>query len=156
MWLSEGCRLANEKQRAYYRRVARSVGVPEFWLDDAVQDIALDLWRRKRRESPYAVRLSAIDAVRRYGPYGRWGGARPTLVPLEHASDVAALDGIQGIPRDEFRTAVVRAARRMTELERRALERRLSKRPMSNAESLRASAARRKLRLELEQLERAS
>jgi hypothetical protein len=66
------------------------------------------------------------------------------------------LDGIRGIPRDEFRTAVVRAARRMTELERRALERRLSRRPMSNAESLRASAARRKLRLELEQLERAS
>ena len=148
--------MATEKQHAYYRKVARSVGVPEFWLDDAVQDIALDLWRRKRRDSSYAIRLSAIDAARRYGPHGRWGSARPLLVPLEHANDLVTTGEIDGVGRDGFRRAVLRATRRMTELERKALERRLSRRPMSNAESLRASAARRKLRLELEQLERAS
>jgi hypothetical protein len=148
--------LTKETQLTYYRRVARSVGVPEFWLDDAVQDMVLDLWRRKRRDSSYAIRLSAIDAARRYGPYGRWGSARPLLVPLEHASDLVTSDEADGIRRDEFRNAVLRAARRMTELERKALGRRLSRRPMSNADSLRASAARRKPRSELDQLERAS
>jgi hypothetical protein len=148
--------LTKEKQLTYYRRVARSVGVPEFWLDDAVQDMVLDLWRRKRRDSSYAIRLSAIDAARRYGPYGRWGSTRPLLVSLEHAFGLVTPDEAERIRPHEFRNAVLRATRRMTDLERKALERRLSKRPMSNADSLRASAARRKLRSELDELERAS
>jgi DNA-directed RNA polymerase specialized sigma24 family protein len=148
--------LTTSNEHRYYRRVAQSVGVPEFWLDDAVQDIVLDLWRRKRRDSPYAVRLSAIDAARRYGPYGRWGSLRPLHVPLDDAGDVVSPDHVGSATRHELRDAVVRAVRGMTRLEREAFQRRLDRHPMSNADSLRASAARRKLRVEIDRLQQAS
>lgn len=130
----------------YYRAVARSVGVPDFWLEDATQDIAFAAWRSGKAHDPLAIRRSAIDAVRRYGPFNRYGTRRPALVPLEAAA------GVQGDRHEDalhLRNAMASALGRLTAKQRRALRRRLDSLPMSDLDSAHATAARRKLRKEL-------
>ena len=61
----------------YYRRVVQSVGVPSMWEEDAIQDIALRVWRAQK-DTPTVVRYAAIDSVRRYGSRSRHV-ARPEL-----------------------------------------------------------------------------
>lgn len=67
----------------YYLSVARAVGVPELWVPDAAQDIALICWRRGNSE-PGTVRSAAIDCVRRYGSHSRYGVERVVCVPLDN------------------------------------------------------------------------
>lgn len=66
----------------YFRSVAFAVGVPPFWIEDAVQDIALTVWRRGNDRAG-TVRSAAIDAVRHYGPRSRAGVRRDLFVSLE-------------------------------------------------------------------------
>lgn len=129
----------------YYRAVARSVGVPEFWIDDAGQDIALATWRDGKQHDPTAIRREAIDAARRYGPYSRRKVLRPQSIPLEAVADMPheTPDAL------ELRDAMSSAFGELTPKQRLALRRRLQRLPMSSLDSAHASAARRKLRREL-------
>jgi len=129
----------------YYRAVARSVGVPEFWLDDATQDIALATWRDGKANDATAIRREAIDAARRYGPYTRRGHKRPVYVSLDAANDVTATFA-EAL---ELRAVMSDAFEAMTLRQRRALRRRLENLPMTSLDSAHASAARRKLRAQL-------
>jgi hypothetical protein len=129
----------------YYRAVARSVGVPEFWLDDATQDIALATWRDGKMNDVTAIRREAIDAARRYGPFTRRGNRRPALLPLDAAADLGATFAEVF----ELRGMMTQAFGAMTYRQRRALRRRLNNLPMTSLDSAHASAARRKLRKEL-------
>jgi hypothetical protein len=129
----------------YYRAVARSVGVPEFWIEDATQDIALAAWKDGKLNDPLAIRREAIDAARRYGPVSRHGTRRPTLVPLD-AIDNVAMPSTEAV---ELAETMRSAFDVLTIKQRRALRRRLEELPMSSLDSAHASAARRKLRKEL-------
>ncbi len=129
----------------YLRTVAKSVGVPEFWLEDAAQDIALATWRDERPPDVLMIRREAIDAARRYGTYGRSKRLRPVFVPLNAAET-------RGYRFDDTVTTVqsVRVAfANLTTRERLALRRRLASLPMSNSDSARAASARKKLRVQL-------
>lgn len=130
---------------SYYRAVAKSVGVPEFWLDDASQDIALATWRDGKPHDATAIRREAIDAARRYGPYTRRGNRRPLLLSLDAAADL----GETFAESLELRRTISAAFGAMTHRQRRALRRRLDNLPMTSLDSAHASAARRKLRQEL-------
>ena len=134
--------MREQRNPTYYRAVARSVGVPEFWIEDAVQDIALATWKDGKCDDVLAIRREAIDAARRYGVYSRSGKRRTVHVPLEAAAQV-------GMPPDE-RCEVIHAMRivvsTLTKKQRRALRRRMQKLPMTNSDSARATAARKKLR----------
>jgi hypothetical protein len=134
-----------EERPSYYRAVARSVGVPDFWLEDATQDIALATWRDGKEGDVTAIRREAIDAARRYGPYTRRGHRRPVLLPLDAAFEVGSELGDSL----ELRGAMSAAFGAMTHRQRRAIRRRLENLPMSSLDSAHASAARRKLRKEL-------
>lgn len=127
------------------RAVARSVGVPEFWIDDATQDMALALWKDGRPHDTTAVRREAIDAARRYGQYSRRRVVRPAFVPLDEALDVEA----PGQSDIELRDAVSSAFGALTARQLAALRRRLSYLPMSNLDSAHARAARRNLKRQL-------
>jgi hypothetical protein len=118
--------------------------VPDFWLEDATQDIAFQVWREGKANDVLAIRREAIDAARRYGPQGRYG-VRPSVVPLETALDVS----VSASESQDHWLAVRDAIGTLTPKERRALRRRLLALPMSNGDSARASAARRRLRREL-------
>jgi DNA-directed RNA polymerase specialized sigma24 family protein len=130
----------------YYRAVARAVGVPEFWVDDAAQDIALGAWRDGKERDALAIRRNAIDAARRYGPRSR-RGVRPEIVSLDASIEPPSTTG--SIDQAEMRQAVEAALPGLTAQERRALRRRIADLPMTNAASARASAARRKLRRQI-------
>ena len=69
----------------YYKTVARAVGVPDFWIEDAASEIAVTCWRRGN-DHPGTVRSAAIDAVRRLGPRTRSGYERLVTVSLDHLS----------------------------------------------------------------------
>lgn len=104
--------------------MARQVGVPSIWLDDAIQDIQIECWRAGDYRK-IVIRRAAIDAARRYGPRNRYGTSRETepvdgLSLLandspEHEAEVAAdlaavLAAIKGFSLRE-RTALTRSIR---------------------------------------------
>lgn len=64
----------------YFATAARRAGVPDNWLDEAVQDIAFRVWRAPDVDWRVVVRRAAIDAAREYGWHTRMGGMR--LSPL--------------------------------------------------------------------------
>jgi hypothetical protein len=137
--------MKEQRDPTYYRAVARAMGVPEFWIEDAAQDIALATWRDGKPGDVLAIRREAIDAARRYGMYARGGRRKLAHVPLEAASQL-------GEPPDEsfeIMQMVKTVFGSLTPKQRRALRRRIERLPMSNSDSARASAARRKLRKEL-------
>ena len=63
---------------AWYYRTARNIGVPEMFLEDAVQEMKLAVWQGR-----YA-RTACIDFVRQYGPKDRAGLER-SATPLDEA-----------------------------------------------------------------------
>jgi hypothetical protein len=134
-----------ERSPRYFRAVARAVGVPEFWIDDATQDMALAAWKDGKADDPLAIRREAIDAARRYGPVTRHGRRRPALVSLNAAEHLSVTPGDALELTDAMRSAFDL----LTVKQRRALRRRLEALPMSSLDSAHASAARRKLRKEL-------
>jgi hypothetical protein len=121
------------------------MGVPDFWLEDATQDIALATWRDGKPGDVLAIRREAIDAARRYGNQARGGRRKPSHVPLEAAAQL----GEPPDQRFEIMQAVKSVFGSLTPKQRRAIKRRIERLPMSNSDSARASAARRKLRKEL-------
>jgi len=137
--------MKEQRDPKYYRAVARAMGVPEFWIEDAAQDIALATWRDGKPGDVLAIRREAIDAARRYGTYARGGKRKLAYVPLEAAAQL-------GEPPDES-FEVLQTMKTvfgaLTPKQRRALKRRIERLPMSNSDSARASAARRRLRKEL-------
>jgi hypothetical protein len=137
--------MMEQRNPTYYRAVARAMGVPEFWIEDAAQDIALNTWRDGKPGDVLAIRREAIDAARRYGTFARGGKRKLAQVPLEAASQL-------GEPPDE-RYELMQTMKSifisLTPKQRRALRRRIERLPMSNSDSARASAARKKVRKEL-------
>jgi hypothetical protein len=138
-------RVNGQRRTLYYRAAARAAGVPDFWLDDAAQDIAFGAWRDGKERDALAIRRKAVDAARKYGPRSR-RGTRPVTISLEAAGAASADDLIEQV---DVRHALQAAIPGLTAQERLALRRRLAELPMSNAASARASAARRKLRRQL-------
>ena len=63
---------------SYYAVAARRAGVPDMWLEDAAQDIALRTWRASN-DSVMVVHAAAVDAARKYGRYGRSGYDRAAV-----------------------------------------------------------------------------
>jgi hypothetical protein len=137
--------MKEQRDPTYYRAVARAMGVPDFWIEDAAQDIALATWRDGKPGDVLAIRREAIDAARRYGNYSRSGRRRPAQVPLEAASEMGSL------PDHTFELVQTMKILLggLTIKQRRALRRRIERLPMTNSDSARASAARRKLRRQL-------
>jgi len=125
---------------AYYRRAALNAGVPEFWAEDAAQDMALDAWR-DGRDDALSVRRRAVDAARRYGTTSR-RGIRKVAVPLAVAR-CAASDPFVGLI---MRLDLIQALARLSAANRASLERACAGLRMSNAQSARATRARRRLR----------
>lgn len=137
--------MMEQRNPAYYRAVARAMGVPEFWIEDAAQDIALNTWRDGKPQDVLAIRREAIDAARRYGVYSRGGKRKPAQLPLEAAATVSE-------PPDESYELLQTMKSlfiSLTPKQRRALRRRIDRLPMSNSDSARATAARKKIRKEL-------
>ena len=137
---------------AYYRYMAWVHGVPELWLADAAQDIAVPCWRRGNT-NPGTIRSAAIDAARRYGPRNRYGDLRPVTVPLETVHGLSLPETapslghrIEGL---DLAQQIKRAARKLTLKQRMALSRRIRGLPMSVLDSTHTWAARKRLREEL-------
>ena len=57
--------------RAYLVAAARNAGVPEMWVDDAAQDIAIRIWRGRTRSASLDIRHGARNARDRYGTFRR-------------------------------------------------------------------------------------
>ena len=124
----------------YFRAVARSVGVPEMWEDDAIQDIAFACWR-KGNTHPGTIRSAAIDCARRYGPNARTY-ARPVTVSLIWATHIPA-------PQAEPLWDLRRALARLTANQRQALKRRINGLPTTPSQNSAVYLARRRLKEEL-------
>lgn len=56
---------------AYVMATLRSVGVPEMYLEDALQEVRILEWRTNPTSSKQALRYMAIDALRRLPGYHR-------------------------------------------------------------------------------------
>lgn len=97
------------------------MGVPNMWLDDAVQDIAVRVWR-SNDDGVTIVRNAAIDAVRKYGPRSRKGVQRVT-VPWPEDYDLADDPLILPPPFDPRLAELNRALQRLPETWRDALVR---------------------------------
>lgn len=78
----------------YYAQAARSTGVPEMWIDDAVQDIALKVWQAPDAPWKSVVYYAAVDAARQYGKHSKthdWIDTiqlTPTAASYSHVEDV--------------------------------------------------------------------
>lgn len=72
------------KSDRYFATIARSVGVPEMWLEDCVQELRIAEWQGR------TYRHTAIDFVREYGPHAR-GGLSRECAYLED-NDLASAD----------------------------------------------------------------
>src|SRR6185312_6272283 len=63
----------SEREYRKYRAIAREVGVPEPFVEDAAQDIAVKLWRYPPKTNIYrkrVIRSQALDSLRRYARGG--------------------------------------------------------------------------------------
>ena len=82
------------------RRIARQNGVPDFWLEDAAQEMRLKIWKAEVRgwkAKPITQAISAaIDFSRKYGAYiparrthtvDRY--REPVLIPLQFLWEVS-------------------------------------------------------------------
>ena len=56
----------------YYAKVARQKGVPDMWIEDAVQDMLLQMWLTGDTEEK-GIKHRAVDAMRKYGPHKQGG-----------------------------------------------------------------------------------
>jgi len=130
-----------DRRIIYYRIVAGNVGVPLADRDDAAQDMLIRCWQSGWKRGGGFARRAAIDAVRRYGPYTRYGVARARWVPLDDALKLHAPEHALVACMD-----VRRALGTLTGKQRQALSRSVAGRPMTDADSSHAYAARRKLR----------
>lgn len=59
---------------AYLATIARSVGIPEWEIEDAVQEMEIEIWRSHSQHWRAVAKYTAIDRARRH---------RPVLVPLD-------------------------------------------------------------------------
>lgn len=123
-------------QPNYYATVARSLGVPDMWVEDAAQDIWLRCWQQDD-DSGFKVRAAAIDAARRYGPYSRRGIARIAPTISEPCDPYVVVDHVL-----DFRAAWLQ----LSQGQRMVLRERLQRDRWPNAHQVRVSAARRVLR----------
>ena len=122
--------------RGYFLHAAYAHGVQEMWLEDAAQEIALEVWRTGR-----LVRWIAIDVARRYGRHSRRGQSR-TTVPIDDVElvgrDIAAETAIAS---DLLR----RVLGEVTPPQRTAILKKLRDEPMGHGERMRIYDARRRL-----------
>ena len=66
----------------YFAVAVRHSGVPEMWVHDAVQDVALRVWRAPHMHWKAVVQRAAVDAGRRYGQDQRVLDKPPPLIYL--------------------------------------------------------------------------
>jgi RNA polymerase sigma factor (sigma-70 family) len=76
---------------AYFASIARSVGVPPFWLDDCLQEIHLRLWKKQRTTPEVSASLAGVIARRTAIDFMRWAGRRrgkqaATVTPFSELS----------------------------------------------------------------------
>lgn len=72
----------------YYAAAARRMGVQPMFVDDAIQEIAIAVWRAPHAPLKQVVRRTAIDCARKYGQRTRHGYQRafepiPDSYPVE-------------------------------------------------------------------------
>lgn len=60
----------------WYRRVAQQHGIPEMFVEDAIQEMKLAVWQRR------SARYAAVDFTRKYGRHERYGNERPVSISL--------------------------------------------------------------------------
>lgn len=72
---------SGEPRLNYISKVVLTMGVPPLWIEDAVQDCEIKLWRAGRDDG-IILRRAAIDAARKYGRRSRYGD-RPQQEPLD-------------------------------------------------------------------------
>ena len=80
----------------YYQRIARSVGVPEMYLEDCVQEIRLGLWLAERdgkEPGPTIARRRAIDFSRQV-THHRYNKSL-VLVPLEGHTSIVEMPRVE-------------------------------------------------------------
>lgn len=79
---------------AYLRSVARSIKVPEMWVDDCIQEIRIAEWREQCAYPKTLARRRAVDFLRRL--MGETGGSGRHVLRVQPApfSQVAAQVGI--------------------------------------------------------------
>lgn len=77
--------MSRSPEYRYYGQAARRAGVPLFWVEDAVQDIALRVWRARTAYWKRVVAYAAVDAARRYGARSRRGVERTPITLDNHA-----------------------------------------------------------------------
>lgn len=75
--------LGHPKRTAYLAKVARSVGCPEWLIEDATQDMELTFLIK----GTDFVRSAAIDFLRREGPHDRKGRPRPQAKSIDPEAD---------------------------------------------------------------------
>lgn len=82
----------SEREYRKYRAIAREVGVPEPFVEDAAQDIAVKLWRYPPKTNIYrkrVIRSQALDSLRRYAR-GGGGVLEDASVAHTFTSDIHA------------------------------------------------------------------
>ena len=125
---------------AYLAVAARRAGVPEMWIDDATQDIALRCWLANDWRK-IVVRRAAVDAVRRYGLHNRHGVSRET-VEIDNSLPVRS-DPYAAVDRA---LDVMAAWRRLTPAQQRILVRASDSRHRAHVSHQRVYYIRQKLR----------
>lgn len=120
---------------AYLYTVARSVGVPEMFLEDCAQELRIAEWQGR------VIRTAAIDFVRQFGRHSRKGIVR----------DYGYIDGSESLTRDFTDTSdriidLERAWPRLTEKQRTALVKNINSVVGKNTEYVTCFHARQKLR----------
>lgn len=87
----------------YLATVARRVGVLPFWIDDAVQEMRIALWRHPDNKYPnMVVRSAAIDFHRKQAHFNRRTGTSPGVDCFTAVEETSLTEGIS--PLDTFTT----------------------------------------------------
>lgn len=125
----------------YLARVARSVFVPEMWLEDAIQEAKIAIWLAPHAPPKTVARRACIGFARKFGLYRRNGTSRETseIPPTYRTPDATPLvDRLF-----DFTTAwqKLRPAQRQV-----LMERATGRSELSSEHRFRVSRARRRLR----------
>lgn len=85
-----------EKPDRYLAKALRSAGVPNLWIEDAIQDIRILLWQHPDSDALLVIRSGAIDAARRYGRHSRSGVERDCISLEARFGETRVVSGAVG------------------------------------------------------------
>lgn len=101
----------------YLYATARNIGVPKMFMDDAVQEMRLALWRKPETWPIVAIRNACIDFLRRMVNDKRTNPETPNVIALENMLHYPVAISY---PSDDWMDAQTRLAK-FSERERRIL-----------------------------------